>query len=528
MSARILIVDDLMPNVKLLSVKLTREYFEVITAFNGVEALEKIKNEHPDIILLDIMMPGMDGFEVCTRIKADPETAHIPVVMVTALSDAADRVRGLECGADDFLTKPVDDVALFARVRSLVRLKLTVDQWRLREGASSQIATLNNIASSKEEMYTEASVVLVDDTPLEIQKFSNALAQDRHRMTTVSEAQELFDLLDRESVDLIIISLTLNKEDGLRLCSQLRSKETTRQLPILLISEEFDMSRTAKGLELGANDYILRPIDKNELLARVRSQIRRKRFQDRLVSNYKANLSMALTDSLTGLFNRRYLMAHLKKTADSAMETHKTYAVLIMDIDHFKHINDTYGHDIGDEVLKEIASRFKAKMRDTDMVARFGGEEFIAVLTGTDLKLASIIAERIREAVANFPFDFGLPEGALNITTSVGLTLCREDFLGSETSEEIIKRADNALYKAKREGRNRVCIELYDTGIDGQSGGAGVSSGKPAAQDAILKPLSSVPTNNLNAIDTGDLTGASQSPLIKASSFGSLSPNNSS
>ena len=166
MSARVLVVDDVLPNVKLLAAKLTREYFDVITAFNGPEALERIKKEAPDIVLLDVMMPGMDGFEVCSRIRSDPATMHIPIVMITALSDAADRVRGLEAGADDFLTKPVNDIALFARVRSLVRLKMMMDEWRLRESTSGQFGILDQPLTVKNETASNARVLVVEDLSL--------------------------------------------------------------------------------------------------------------------------------------------------------------------------------------------------------------------------------------------------------------------------------------------------------------------------------------------------------------------------
>lgn len=139
MSARVLVVDDILANVKLLEAKLTAEYFEVLTALDGPTALEVIEREMPDIVLLDVMMPGMDGFEVCKRIKANPVTEHIPVVMVTALDQASDRVTGIEAGADDFLTKPVNDIALMARVKGLVRLKVMMDELRMREATGEAI-----------------------------------------------------------------------------------------------------------------------------------------------------------------------------------------------------------------------------------------------------------------------------------------------------------------------------------------------------------------------------------------------------
>ncbi|HTO40188.1 MAG TPA: response regulator, partial [Rhizomicrobium sp.] len=143
MTARVLVVDDILSNVKLLEAKLTAEYFEVVTGFNGMEAIAKTEEYSPDIILLDVMMPGMDGFEACRRIKSNPKTAHVPVIMVTALDQPSDRVAGLEAGADDFLTKPVEDAALFARVRSLVRLKMMTDELRMRESTGQSMGLLD-------------------------------------------------------------------------------------------------------------------------------------------------------------------------------------------------------------------------------------------------------------------------------------------------------------------------------------------------------------------------------------------------
>src|SRR6184192_405667 len=174
MTARVLVVDDILSNVKLLEAKLTAEYFEVMTAFNGLECLSKMEQVVPDIVLLDVMMPGMDGFEVCRRIKNNPATAHIPVVMVTALDQTSDRVAGLQAGADDFLTKPVDDAALFARVRSLVRLKMMTDELRMREGTGGSIGLADPAATLSENSPT-GRILVIEDRPDAAGVFASAL-----------------------------------------------------------------------------------------------------------------------------------------------------------------------------------------------------------------------------------------------------------------------------------------------------------------------------------------------------------------
>ncbi|MBT5812353.1 MAG: PleD family two-component system response regulator, partial [Rhodospirillaceae bacterium] len=435
--------------------KLTSEYFEVLTASDGPAALEMIQEHPPDIVLLDIMMPGMDGFEVCTRIKENPKTMHIPVVMVTALSGASDRVRGIECGADDFLTKPVNDMALFARVRSLVRLKMMMDEWGMREQTSDQLGAMRDERPIADEDATNARVLILDDNAVAAAQAVETLKWDQNEVATATTVEDAYAMSIDEDFDLIIVNLDLSEQDALRLCSHLRSTDKTRQIPILLVVEEDEIERLAKGFDLGINDYLIKPIDPNELLARARTQIRRWRYQGRLRSNYERSIEMALTDSLTGLYNRRYLMAHLDGQLKRMQLSEKAMSLMMFDIDFFKSVNDTHGHGVGDEVLRELAVRVTKNLRSFDTVARYGGEEFVVVMPDTDLGIAMSVAERLRANVAGEPFKVSAPVGELSITLSIGVTKALGD---TDTTDALIGRADEALYHGKRTGRNKAIV----------------------------------------------------------------------
>mgnify|MGYP000162084031 CR=1 FL=1 len=452
MSARVLVVDDILPNVKLLEAKLSSEYFDVITALNGKDALELAATKSPDIILLDIMMPGMDGFEVCERLKADPETAHIPVVMVTALTDATDRVRGLEAGADDFLSKPLNDTALMARVRSLVRLKMTIDEWRIRENTASQLGVVSGSDTQMAESFDKAKIMVVEDKVFESDKFIETLQRDDDSVIPAVSSDQAMALAQEHDFDLITVSLNMADEDGLRLISNLRSNDRTRSIPILMVAMEEDMKRVAQGLEIGAHDYILRPVDRNELLARARTQVRRKRYHNRLRQNYEQSLNMALTDTLTGLFNRRYLSAHFEKILTNIARTQKPIGILMMDIDHFKQVNDTYGHQVGDEVLVEFADRIAKRLRGFDLVARMGGEEFIAILPDITPQIAMQVSERLRQSIADEPFKVSAPEGQIRCSVSIGGVIIEDPEI---SVDQALKLADDSLYAAKEGGRNQ-------------------------------------------------------------------------
>src|SRR5215831_18720305 len=452
MTARVLVVDDVPANVKLLEARLSAEYFDVLTAMSGAEALAVCERADCDIVLLDVMMPDMDGFEVCRRLKSGMATHHIPVVMVTALDQPSDRVKGLEAGADDFLTKPVSDIALIARVRSLSRLKMMTDELRMRAVTSREIG----IESPEREALAEAGrggrILMVDDQPALSERVLGILAGE-HNVEREADPNEALFHAAEGNYDLLIVSLDLDNFDGLRLCSQLRSLERTRNVPILAVAVAENNARLVRALEIGVNDYLVRPIDKNEILARVRTQIRKKRYTERLRDNVQMSIEMAITDALTGLYNRRYMESHVGTLVEQAAARNKPLAVLVLDIDYFKSINDTHGHDAGDDVLREFALRIRKSIRGLDLACRYGGEEFVLVMPETDMAVATMVAERIRRRIASEPFAIQHGERKLDVTISIGLAA-----LGGpdDTAAAMLKRADTALYRAKRDGRNRV------------------------------------------------------------------------
>jgi two-component system cell cycle response regulator len=454
LTARVLIVDDIPTNVRLLEARLTAEYFEVETASSGSEALAICEAGGIDIVLLDVMMPEMDGFEVCRRLKANPQTQHMPVLMITALDQPSDRVRGLEVGADDFLTKPVDDVQLMARVKSLVRLKALTDELRARALTGQEIA-MEEATRAVESINADGGrILLVDTDPRHAERIKGYLDRTNHVEVLLNPADAMLAVTDGE-FELALVTMSLGDFDPLRVCSQMRTVEHSRTLPIILVAEEGDRPRVVRGLDLGINDFIMRPVERNELLARVRTQIRRQRYAAELRRSVTNTLALAVTDELTGLYNRRYFDRHLALMLEKAREQQRDMAVMLIDMDFFKAVNDTHGHDIGDAVLKEFAQRLRRNIRGVDLACRFGGEEFVVLMPDTDFRQAQGVAERVRQAVAEKNFDTGNGR-PLAITVSVGVALNEG---ADDTPELLLKRADVALYRAKREGRNRVVFD---------------------------------------------------------------------
>ena len=249
--------------------------------------------------------------------------------------------------------------------------------------------------------------------------------------------------------DLVVLSLSLTGEDPLRLASRLRASDVSHDVPVLLIADPEQKGRILRGFDLGANDWLLRPIDENELRLRARNQIRRKFYQDRLRADLGHALEMALTDPLTGFYNQRYLMRHLRGLLGVGQPN--GIAVMMIDVDHFKAVNDRWGHPVGDQALREIAAALRRRIRVFDSIARYGGEEFAVVMPGTSQQDAMLAAERLRTAITDMTFT---PDPGVihRLSVSIGVSCSMNQDI---TAEQLLLAADQALYEAKRSGRNR-------------------------------------------------------------------------
>ncbi|MEQ8559324.1 MAG: PleD family two-component system response regulator [Henriciella sp.] len=451
MSAKLLVVDDILANRRLMQAKLEAKYYSVLLAEDGQKALEIAHADQPGIILLDVMMPGMDGYEVCRRLKADPETAHIPVVMLTALNETADRVRGLEAGADDFLTKPVDDFSLMARIGALNRYNAVAHELRNREANGVRAGALSDDESLALER--GANILLIDSREGVANAIREPLEQAGHRVLTLDEADQSTGR-GTSHLDIILLSLSHQRFDPLRLCAHFRTTDATRALSIIVMANSSDREIAAQALELGASDIIQTPVVPEELLARVNTQTKRRRYVDILRRRVDRGLELSVVDQLTGLYNRRYMTNQLGLWMKRAAAGNIPLSVIAVDIDHFKQVNDKYGHEAGDRVLQQFAERIQENVRPKDIVCRPGGEEFLVIMPETTGELAGRAAERIRRSIAadRFALD-GNGNDVIEVTVSAGVAAYQGE---QDTVADILRRADAALYRAKTSGRNRV------------------------------------------------------------------------
>ncbi|WP_068112934.1 diguanylate cyclase [Tropicimonas marinistellae] len=460
MPGRILVVDDVATNRIILKVKLTKSCYEVLQASGGAEALRLAQKERPDLIMLDMSMPDIDGLEVCRRLKADRRTADIPVIILTAHRDTPAKLAALEAGAEEFLSKPYDDMGLLARVRSLLRARSIASELALREGTQQALG----FAEAESAFVPAGRICLVADARAEALSWRTRL-QERLQDTVELRNREAALNHAEPSPDLFVLTADLETPGGgLMLLSELRSRPETRHSAIIVVVPPSNQHHAAMALDLGASDVVSMPLDMDEMELRLKSMMTRKRQSDRLRRKVRDGLQMAVTDPLTGLYNRRYALSHLERVRGRARDTGRRFAVMIVDLDRFKAVNDTYGHAAGDTVLKSMADTLQGNLRTVDLVARIGGEEFLVVMPDIEPDAALNAAERLRSAAAaNEVLLSGTevcgPTTKHLQTISVGLAIGGSEPDATDvTARQLMEAADAALYRAKKRGRNRVFL----------------------------------------------------------------------
>lgn len=447
---KVLVVDDEPRNVKLLNTYLKAEGYHLLSAYDGVTAIKTVIEEQPDVILLDIMMPELNGFEVTELLKKHHKTQHIPIILVTSLDGAENRAKGLNVGADEFLTKPINRSELLARVRALQRLKSLHEELNHRRHIISSLTDMD----SQVEMST-TSVLLVEDDANLCKHIRTILNSINISCVCVPSASVARTYLEHNKTDLILLDRLLPDGDGIQLMQEIIKNDGIADCPIIIITAVDDLKLKVEGIELGADDYLVKPVESNELKARIKAGLRRAHAIKQLKKDLEKAVSSTVTDPLTGVRNRYYLDADLEYRVAQAKRTKDhPLSIMMIDIDKFKAINDNFGHLIGDEVLCQVAKLLLKNARSADIVTRYGGEEFCVVMPDTDLEDAVSLANRMCHEIGKRSFK---SLGDKKVTISLGVA----EFQAQDSNRSaLIKRADDALYEAKSTGRNKVCQSI--------------------------------------------------------------------
>ena len=462
MQGKILIVDAIATNRIVLKVKLRSAYYNVIQAASLSEALAMAAEELPDLVIAAMALPDGDAAALCAGLRGQPDTGHIPIIAIGNQPGAEARMRTLEAGVHDVLAQPVDQTLLLGRVRSLIRAHHAAAEWQMREDTCRALG----LAEPATAFDGRATCLLVGEDRADLQRQATRLRPILRATLQIAAPREVMQLLAGERVpDVIVLAIpeaAAAALEVLRLIPALQASAQARQAGVIVLQRQPDPALGAHALDLGADDLMTDGFDAAELALRIRAVMRRRRMSEQLRATVRTGLQAAVFDPLTGLYNRRYAMPHLERIAAHARATGRKFAVLAADLDHFKRINDAYGHASGDAMLVEVAHRLRRALRSTDMVARIGGEEFMAILSGISREEAQQTALRICNDIAARPFTLPGSPRPVSVTISVGMAINTGETWAEEEAEAVgramLDQADRALYAAKGSGRNRVTL----------------------------------------------------------------------
>ncbi|WP_435660398.1 diguanylate cyclase domain-containing protein [Leisingera caerulea] len=456
MQGTILVIDGVSTNRIMLKVQLAAAYYDVVQAGSTAEVLQAARQHRPDLVLTAMSLPDGTAAGVKRELAADETLADLPVIAISDWEGSKARLQALSAGIDDVLQQPVDDVILQARIRSLLRARSADEELNLQRDASHGFILPLSDRCCAEDL-RNATVALVAQDPRTAMAWRDRLSACLPYELRTHAISDIQGLMQAPVADAIIVELNeASAGPGLRLLADLRARAATRQTVVIAVPNPADPQIAAEALDRGAHDVLQTGFDVEELELRLTAQLQHKARKDRLRDSVRNGLRAAVLDPMTGLYNRRYAKPFLDRVAHSAAANGEKFAVMLADLDHFKRINDVYGHPAGDAVLIEAARRMQQVLGPADLLARVGGEEFMAVLPGASEAEAGVAAVALCNAINGTPFEVPGAAEPVQVTISIGAVMGGGGQDGSAAA--LVEKADQALYNAKHAGRNQVTL----------------------------------------------------------------------
>ncbi len=451
--SRILIVDDEPLNVKLLTAKLPPDEFEVIKAYSGIEALKKVSETNPDLILLDIMMPEVNGYEVAKRLKANPETRDTPIIMVTALNDSAEKVKAFEEGAEEFISKPVNSIELLKRVKTTLCLKQYHEQLSIRRKTNESFFVSTSDEETMKDVNDEPTVLIVDDNEKDLKLVQGQLHKQPYRLLFAQNGEEALKLIQEEQVDLVLLDIVLPGIDGFDVCRRIKEMKEAGNIQIVLITCLHDLENKIKGTELGVDDYLIKPINGREIRFRLTTLLKKKGYLDKLCFVYKRDVGSVTLDELTGLYNYRYFERFIEFVVDSASKNNYPVSLILMNIDEQKHHDEIPGHSSRDTLVRELTKVMKSNIREIDLTSLYGSNEFAIVLPYCPREEAELTAERIRKSFTSHLHTHDTLSPTANISLKIGVASFPAD---ASSTKKLVHCAEQLLQREMKEENNHI------------------------------------------------------------------------